>query len=347
MNDDKEIRNKLKRSADALGIEVIDLQTAEEQAEVIKHAGLPADLRTKGKLRKYIRELSKPPVYSVCARVKGALKSHGARGNVYKILEEHNGLFSQGEGRQVIYSNDDLVVKAYFMSLTDAMAFQSSVNKWDLHKEIVQLDGVELDPSDPTEVPNPQDLDRYYLQQYVPTDTESPCLSLDQLHSYQMSIPVTESVAPTDPIAIYQSLDVCVGTNRPYKCHLKDKAKFRSVATNPNNLLAASWPLHQMLDGINNDDSMSVLKLSIFNTSECRLVEKDNRFAVILQLEFFHAVDAKAFRPRPEGARRINEKIWHTTVYVKDKCEFNEFVAWKSNNTQEQWDQYEAVLASM
>mmetsp|Transcript_15048 Transcript_15048/g.22954 ORF Transcript_15048/g.22954 Transcript_15048/m.22954 type:complete len:162 (+) Transcript_15048:599-1084(+) len=160
------------------------------------------------------------------------------------------------------------------------------------------------------------------------------------LQSYQLSVPLSESVAPTDPIAIYQSLDVCVGTNRPYKCHLKDKARFRSVARNQNNLLAASWPLHQTLDGPNNMDFMSVLKLSVVNSSEHRLAEKDNRFSVKLQLEFYHELDAMAFQPRPESA----QKIWHITVYVQDKVEFLDFVEWKSNDTQEQWDRYAAVL---
>mmetsp|Transcript_19548 Transcript_19548/g.42141 ORF Transcript_19548/g.42141 Transcript_19548/m.42141 type:complete len:345 (-) Transcript_19548:419-1453(-) len=344
MDDDEE---KLKRSADELGIGLVDLETVEEQDEVIENAGLRANLRTKGKLRRLIREAKKPPVFVVCARVKGALNSHGARGNVYKVLEEHNGSFSQGEGQQVRYDGDDLAVKAYFEFKRDAMAFQSAINRWEIHKEIAQLHGVEIDPPNPDEVRNPQDLTRYYLQHYIPSDSESPCFSLNQLQSYRLSVPVTESVAPTDPVAIYQSLDVCVGTNRPYKCHLKDKARFRSVARNQNNLLAASWNLHQMLDGLNNMDSMSVLKLSVVNASEYRLAEKDNRFRVTLQLEFYHELDAKAFQPRPEGARRINEKIWHTTVYVQDKVEFSEFVAWKSNDTQEQWDGYAAVLEGM
>lgn len=341
MADDEE---KLKRSADELGIGLIDLETVEEQVEVIRHAGLPPNLRIKAKLRRLIREEKRPPVFVVGARVNGALNSHGARGNVYKMLEEHNGCFSRGEGQQVLYHGDNLAVKAYFEFERDAMAFQSALNRWEIHKEIAQLHGVEIHPPDPNEVRNPQDLTRYYLQHYIPGDSESPRFSLNQLQSYRLSAPVTESVAPTDPVAIYQSLDVCVGTNRPYKYHLKDKAIFQTVARNQNNLLAASWNLHQMLDGLNNMDSMSVLKLSVVNTTECRIAEKDNRFGVTLQLEFYHELDANAFQPRPEGAKKINEKTWYTTVYVQDKVEFSEFVAWKSNDTQEQWDRYAAVL---
>mmetsp|Transcript_15048 Transcript_15048/g.22955 ORF Transcript_15048/g.22955 Transcript_15048/m.22955 type:complete len:110 (+) Transcript_15048:64-393(+) len=108
--DDDEV--KLKRSADGLGIELVDLATVEEQVEVILHAGLQANLRTKGKLRRLIREEKMPPVFVVCARVNGALTSNGARGNVYKILEEQNGFYSRGEGQHVRYDGDDLAVKA-------------------------------------------------------------------------------------------------------------------------------------------------------------------------------------------------------------------------------------------
>ena len=67
---------------------------------------------------------------------------------------------------------------------------------------------------------------------------------------------------------------------------------------------------------------------------------------VTLQLKFYHEVDAKAFQP-PEGAKRTNEKTWHTTVFVQDQVEFSEFVGWKSSDTQEQWDRYAAALEEM
>ena len=226
------------------------------------------------------------------------------------------------------------------------MTFQSSINQWEIHKAIALLDGVEIDPPDPEPVRNPRDLTRYYLQHYKPQDSESPCQTLDQLESYRLSVPVTEVVELTDPVAIYQSLDVCVGTNMPYKCHLKDKAKFKSVARNPNNILAASWPLHQMLDGLNNLDRMSVVKLSVAYASDSLVLSQDNRFAVTLQLGFFHKVDASSFQPR-NGAKKLNEKVWQTTVYVKDKNAFVEFVKWKANDTQNQWDRYRASLNSM
>lgn len=103
-----------------------------------------------------------------------------------------------------------------------------------------------------------------------------------------------------------------------------------------------------MLDGLNNADSMSVVKLDVVDASEFPYADHDDRFRVTLKLEFFHEVDARAFKPRPVGALRISsDKIWHTTVYVQDKVEFSKFVAWKSEDTQKQWDRYAAVLEGM
>ena len=279
--------------------------------------------------------------------VKGALRSHGSRGNVYKTLEKCRGCFLKSAGKEVEYNNDDLVVKAYFLQEADAMDFQSSVNQWEIHKTLLSIDGVEVDPPDPQHVRlRREDLSRYYLQHYTPDDSESPWETLNQLESYRLSVPITEPVEPNDPVALYQSLDVCVGRTKPYKCHLKDKAKYKSAAKDPNNILAASWALHQMLDGLNHHDGMSVVKLSVDSMSDTTFAEYDSRYRVILKLEFFTEVDAAAIQWRT-GAQKLDKRTWHTTVHVKDKQKFAEFVEWKGNDTQRQWDEYHQSLDAM
>ena len=342
MEDDDTV-NKLKRGAEELGIDLIDVKSAEDEKELIEHCQLPNTLQTRGKLRRKIRELQKPPVFLVSARVLNAKNSFGARGNIYKLLEEYGGTYSEAESKLVIYEGDDLTIRAYFWDRKSAMGFQTALNKWEIHRALVNLDGIEINPRDPVPTAEPPDLTRFVLQEYVPNDSESPCDGLDQLESYRLSVPATEAVDLTDPIAIYQSLDVCVGRNQPYKCHLKDKARFKSIARNENNVLAASWALHQMLDGLNHADGMSVVKLSVASSSTLPVATVDNRFAVVVQLEFFNEVDAAAFQAR-QGARKINNNTWQTTVYVKDKTEFTKFVSWKGESTQKEWTDHERVL---
>jgi len=107
--------------------------------------------------RNYVAHLS------FVGRCKGALRSQGARGNVYNALEMHHGLFSKSAGEQVTYIGDDLVVKAYFESNRETMSFQAAFNEWELHKTLILLDGVEIDPPDPVPVHRPCDLSRFYL----------------------------------------------------------------------------------------------------------------------------------------------------------------------------------------
>eukprot|EP00977_Amphora_coffeiformis_P030349 scaffold46454_cov298-Amphora_coffeaeformis.AAC.2 len=161
---EEEVTRELKRGAAELGIDLIDLKTLAEEEELLQHCKLPLNLGTKGKLRRLIREEQKPPVFLVSAVVKGALRSQGARGNVYKALEKHHGLFSKSKGKGVAYIGDDLVVRAYFESNREAMSFQTALNEWELHKTLILLDGVEITPPDP--VHRPQDLSRFYLQYY-------------------------------------------------------------------------------------------------------------------------------------------------------------------------------------
>ena len=98
-----------------------------------------------------------------------------------------------------------------------------------------------------------------------------------------------------------------------------------------------------MLDGLNHAHGMSVVKLSVESTSDYRVCFKENRYAVALQLEFFNEVDAAAFQPRM-GASKIDDRTWRTTVYIKNKTEFAEYIRWKGEDTEKQWTSYRRTL---
>ena len=104
----------------------------------------------------------KPTAYFVGAIVQGAIQSNGARGNVYKFLQKHVGYYSEQEGIQVFYEQDDLVVKAYFLASEAASQFQNSLDEWEIHKDLLNFRGVSLDPLTPLAVEKPQDLKRIY-----------------------------------------------------------------------------------------------------------------------------------------------------------------------------------------
>lgn len=178
------------------------------------------------------------------------------------------------------------------------------MNEWEIHKKLANLDGVEIKDRTPQEVEVAHDLQHFGMQDYKHEDSESPCHSLHQLHSYRLSVhstEVAEVAEPNELITKYQSLDVPIGRVLPYKCHLKDKARFKALQREENNLVVASWPFRQMLDGLNTmETSIPLVALSVRSTSEHRSAAHDNRYSVTLCLEF-------SFQPRA-GAKRIDSK---------------------------------------
>ena len=129
---------------------------------------------------------TKLTAYMVCATVKGAKQSNGARGNVFKFLQKHVGYYSEQEGIKVLYEEDDLAVKAYFLASESASQFQNALYEWELHKDLLNFRGVRLDPLTPLAIKQPADLQRIYLHHYKPLESESPCQLLDRLQSFQI-----------------------------------------------------------------------------------------------------------------------------------------------------------------
>lgn len=283
-------------------------------------------------------------VYRVGAIVKGAKQSKGARGNVYKFLQKHQGYYSEKAGIEISYEedSDDLRVIAYFRDISHACEFQNALSEWEIHKHLANLDGVDINPSTPEEMDMPNDLERILQQGYDPGDSESPCHTIADLRSYHLSVPVTEPVESNNPLAKYQSVDKIPLGVKQYKCHLHDKAKNKKLQNNENNMVAASWYFHQCLDGLNTDEGIPLVVLSVKSTSEARDATKDHRFMVVLKIEFFEEKYSVNYQA-PTGARLV-DGVWESCVYVKDKAIFAQCVGWKENDTKKRWQEHREWL---
>jgi hypothetical protein len=213
------------------------------------------------------------------------------------------------------------------------------------HKELVNLASVEVDPSEPKEIPLPSDFQPFRLLDYDPSASESPCGDLDLLRSYRISVPLTEAVEDNSPLVIYQSVDRRQRGLQHYKCHLYDKAKNKTYQSNENNMIAASWPFHQMLDGLNTEEKIPLLRVRFKSVSPHKQADNDNRYAVTSAIEF-KDVDMANNYQSPEGAKRLDDKSWEVTVSVKDKEIFKTCVDWKYGDTTKKWDVYNTELAS-
>lgn len=294
---------------------------------------------------KFIKKKIRVVGYEVRATIMGAICCAGARGNVYKLLERHHGGYSEAEGHGVTYSSNDLTIKAYFKSYEKACDFQNVLKSWEMHKELVHLDGVNVIPKEPIEVALPSDFQRFTILDYDPSTSESPCDGLDMLESYRISVPVTEAAEENSPLVTYQSVDKRQFGLKQYKCHLYDKAKNKTYLNNENNMIAASWTFHQMLDGLNTDERIPLLRVSLKSSSPNRHAEKDNRYAVALGIEFKDEALAQNYQS-PVGAKKVDDTNWEVTVYVQDKGVFEECVNWKYADTTQKWKSYNAELNS-
>lgn len=296
---------------------------------------------------KFIRKKIPVAGYEVSASIVGALSCSGARGNVYKFLGRHHGGYSEAKGHEefVKYSSNDLLVKGYFRSYDKARDFQNELIGWEMHKELVHLAGVDVSPVEPVELILPSDFRPFRLLDYDPSSSESPCGDLDMLRSYRISVPVTEAAEDNSPLVKYQSVDRRqLGLNH-YKCHLHDKAKNKAYQNNENNMIAASWAFHQMLDGLNTEEKIPLLRVSFASSSPRRRADMDNRYEVLLGIEFKDEVFSQNYSSQSqEGARRVDIKNWEVTVYVQDKEVFEKCVKWKDADTKKKWDFYDEQL---
>jgi hypothetical protein len=213
--------------------------------------------------------------------------------------------------------------------------FIHALISWNMHKAIHNL-GEVIDPINPLEVPRTDDLIRIVITDYDPKGSESPCSELEQLLSYRLSGPSTEGVEPQTSLAKFQAIDKPRADVLHCKCHLKGRAKFRNLASNENNMVAASWLFHQMMDGLNTVEGIPLVAISIETASEHRSAAHDNRYVVTLQLEFYNETSALTFVPTAQ-AKKVDNIRWATSVYAKDLALFQECVAWKAKDTQAKW----------
>ena len=124
---------------------------------------------------------------------------------------------------------------------------------------------------------------------------------------------------------------------------MKNKSKFKKLQNDENNIVAASWTFHQLLDGLNTEEGIPLVKLSVKSASDHRIASQGNRFSVTLNLEFFYEENAFAFAGN-EGAKKVDELNWETVIFVKDKDQFQKCVEWKYGDTTIAWEKHRRFL---
>ena len=177
----------------------------------------------------------------------------------------------------------------------------------------------------------------------------SPCTGLGQVLSAPSSASISAHEASSD-LFKFQSIEDHTrrGHDKFYQLHLKDKARFKELKYNENNLIAGTWLFHQFLDALNVDEGVPLLALRFLSKAGERDATRDGRVRVVVQVEFFDGIAEDQIKGNfKQGTVRVGELVWETAVWVQDAGVFEECVRWKERDTRRKWEEYRERLESV
>jgi hypothetical protein len=148
------------------------------------------------------------------------------------------------------------------------------------------------------------------------------------------------------PLYKWQCLEDLENFGDPYECHLIDKAN--NGPNHNNNLLALSWPFHQLFDGLKLETPHNVPGLVVeFLREDGTSVDADDgtRYKVWVKVRFLdmvHNVDMKnTIKERMKvGSRECVDGSIESFVHVLDVEEFRFFLNIKAAHTMLAWGKY-------
>lgn len=284
--------------------------------------------------------------YQVNARYKDAKGYRGIRSAVYKYADEHRAYYSLDRSKSVWYHDNspDLYIALFFRTIAEASDFHCFLRIWHQKNPLVVKSGDEEIENMVVEI---DELSRVLLCHCVAEDSESPMQSLNEFDACQSSIFSVVSIST--PLAQFQSfedMDTLRGF-KPYICLIKPKAKFDNIKHEEYNKVAASWPFHQMFDGLNTYDletgennlplvAIKPLKTSIREENVGEPPRKRKRVEVELEYRNSEFAQKNVLKP---GSTRISDVKWKTFVHVDDEKKFCECLEWKNDDTRRKWMQ--------
>lgn len=281
----------------------------------------------------------------------------GIRAAVYRNAEEHLACYSLNHSRSIWYNegSEDLQITLLFDNKDSARRFRTFLDHWYLNNPMAIKSGDVLVGNEiaTVHIPSSQNLRDVRLTDYVTEMSDSPVQSFLEFMTLPSSVSSTVSVVSDmdDPLYKYQCLErpqefVETGT-KPYRCHLKPKARFAKLANEFNNQLAGTWLFHQWLDGLHTcvDDDNDIPILAIRPVTDSIRdtflpgPPPTTRSRVDIIIEFRESSKAKYFEGRlKEGSKRIEDKKLQTFVLVSDPAIFCDCLQWKYEDTIKKWN---------
>ena len=281
----------------------------------------------------------------------------GIRAAVYRNAEEHVAMYSLNHSRSIWYDegSEDLQIMLLFDSEGRAYRFRAFLDQWYLNNPLAIKSGDVVVGKElaTVHIPSGQNLIAVRLKDYVAEMSDSPLQSFVEFMTLPSSVSSEISIVSDmdDPLYKYQCLErpqeFFVTGTKPYRCHLKPRARFAKLTHEVNNQLAGTWLFHQWLDGLHtfadNDENIPILAVRPIKESIQTVYlpgpPPTTRSRVDIIIEFRESIKAEVFETRlKEGSKRIDDKKLQTFVLVSDPTIFCECLQWKYDDTIKKWN---------
>lgn len=299
-----------------------------------------------------IREVLESVVkcYMVKATMRNAKTHKGYRAAVYKMAEQHLGLYNPWDKTQTIHyssDGDNLHIALLFKEVLSAATFRTSLSQWHLDNPLVVQPGtVSVDRLLVEMYVEKSELNHVLLSDCEGAASDSPVQSLEAFPGLPCSN--ISVVSQSDPLALFQSIEKpeCFRNCKAYKMNLKSQSKYPNLANDSNNMMAGSWtPLHQFFDGLNTAEDVpmvAVKPLAEVNFEEINVgIPSEKRYKVPLEIEFCDETSALEMENRfKDGSEKVSPTKWRSFVHVTDPARFCRFLKFKYRATMKDWKKF-------
>ena len=172
------------------------------------------------------------------------------------------------------------------------------------------------------------ELPRVLWSDYYPSDTESPLQSMKDFPASHTSLDTSTTISVSDPLTLLQSVErkSTFTFLKPYKCRIKNKARFDKIKDDPNNLLTGSATFHNFFDGMQTVDPITNqprLPLMAIRPLEGDVREEyvgespEKRQKLELELEFRNE-NIPEHIVLKDGSKKITDVKWESYIHVEN-----------------------------
>ena len=286
----------------------------------------------------------------VKAKIANVKTHKGYRAAVYKMAQQHSGLYNPWDKTQTIHyrsDGDNLHIALLFEEKSSAATFHTALSQWHLDNPLLALaNTVSVDRLLVEMYVEKSELNPVLLSDYVGADTESPVQSLETFQGLPCSN--ISVVSQGDPLAVFQSIEKaeCFRSCKAYKMHLKSQSKYPDIAGDSNNMLVGSWtPLHQLFDGLNTIEEVPMVAIKPLvdvDFEEINVgIPPQKRYKVHLEIEFCDENSALEMENRfKDGSSKMSPTKWRSFVHVTNPVRFCTFLKFKYRATMITWKKF-------